>query len=93
MPASSEAQRIVAGAALAAKRSGSTKNLRGASRDIHESMSEEQLEDYSSKSISWQSKQMDPGSEKSLIKAIEMYLRRGKGTVKESRQGGGKRRR
>ena len=77
MPASSEAQRGAAGAALAAKRSGSTGNLRGASSNMHESMSEEQLEDYASKSTEWQSNQMDPGSEESLIKSINTYLKQG----------------
>jgi len=85
MPASSEAQRGAAGAALAAKRSGSTKNLRGASKDMHEDMSEGQLEDYASKSTSWQSNQMSPGSEESLIKAIDVYLKKGKGTIKRSK--------
>jgi len=77
MPASSEAQRGAAGAALAAKRSGSTGTLQGASKDMHESMSEEQLEDYASKSTEWQSNQMNPGSEESLIKSINTYLKQG----------------
>ena len=85
MPASSESQRRAAGAALAAKRSGSTKNLRGASEDMHESMSEGQLEDYASKATSWQTNQMSPGSEESLIKAINIYLKQGKGIVEESK--------
>jgi len=87
MPASSEAQRMAAGAALAAKRSGSTTKLRGASKDMHEDMSEGQLEDYASKATSWQSNQMEPGHEESLIKAIDMYLRQGNEVVlvKESK--------
>ena len=85
MPASSEAQRRAAGAALAAKRSGSTKNLQGASRDMHDDMSEGQLEDYASKTVAWQTNQMSPGSEESLIKAISIYLKQGKGIVEESK--------
>lgn len=47
MPAQSKAQQKAAGAALAAKR-GETKvsELEGASKDMYESMSEEQLEDF-----------------------------------------------
>lgn len=46
MPARSKAQQKAAGAALSARR-GETKvgDLRGASRDMYESMSEEELED------------------------------------------------
>lgn len=46
MPAKSKAQQKAAGAALSAKR-GDTKvgDLKGASKDMHDSMSEEQLED------------------------------------------------
>lgn len=49
MPAKSKAQQKAAGAALAAKR-GETKvsDLQGASREMYESMSEEQLEDLAS---------------------------------------------
>jgi len=85
MPASSEAQRMAAGAALAAKRSGSAKNLQGASKDMHESMSEGQLEDYASKAFARQTNQMSPDSEESLIKVINIYLKQGKGTVKKSK--------
>ena len=52
MPAESESQRKAAGAALGAKRGGSVKSLRGASKDMHESMTEDELEDFASKSIS-----------------------------------------
>ncbi|WP_417592648.1 DUF3008 family protein [Parasphingorhabdus sp.] len=47
MPAKSKAQQRAAGAALSAKR-GETKvgDLQGASKDIYDSMSEEELEDY-----------------------------------------------
>ena len=47
MPAKSKAQQKAAGAALSAKR-GETKKgeLKGASRDMFESMSEKQLEDF-----------------------------------------------
>lgn len=49
MPAKSKSQQKAAGAALAAKR-GETKKgeLKGASKDMHESMSEEQLEELAS---------------------------------------------
>ena len=49
MPAQSKAQKRAAGAALAAKR-GETKvgDLRGASKDMYDSMSEDELEDYAS---------------------------------------------
>jgi hypothetical protein len=47
MPAKSKAQQKAAGAALAAKR-GETKvsDLQGASKEMYDSMSEEQLEDF-----------------------------------------------
>jgi hypothetical protein len=47
MPAKSKAQQKAAGAALAAKR-GETKvsDLQGASKDMYDSMSEEQLEEF-----------------------------------------------
>lgn len=47
MPAKSKAQQQVAGAALAAKR-GETRvsDLKGASKSMYESMSEEQLRDF-----------------------------------------------
>ena len=47
MPAKSKAQQQAAGAALAAKR-GETKksDLQGASREMYESMSEKELEDF-----------------------------------------------
>lgn len=47
MPAKSKAQQKAAGAALSAKR-GDTKikNLKGASKSMYESMSENQLEDF-----------------------------------------------
>ena len=49
MPAKSKAQQRAAGAALAAKR-GETKvsDLQGASRDMYDSMSEDELEDFAS---------------------------------------------
>lgn len=49
MPAKSKAQQKAAGAALSAKR-GETKvsELRGASKDMYDSMSESQLEDFAS---------------------------------------------
>jgi hypothetical protein len=46
MPATSKAQQKAAGAALAAKRGETAKaSLKGASRDMYESMSEAQLEE------------------------------------------------
>lgn len=46
MPATSKAQQKAAGAALSAKRGDAKKSaLRGASRDMYESMSEKQLEE------------------------------------------------
>lgn len=49
MPAKSKAQQKAAGAALSAKR-GDTKvsDLQGASRQMHDSMSEDELEDLAS---------------------------------------------
>jgi len=49
MPAQSKAQQRAAGAALSAKR-GKTKvgDLQGASKDMYDSMSEAELEDYAS---------------------------------------------
>lgn len=49
MPAKSKAQQKAAGAALSAKR-GETKvsDLQGASRQMYDSMSEDELEDYAS---------------------------------------------
>lgn len=47
MPATSKAQQKAAGAALAAKRGEIKKSeLQGASRDMYESMTEDQLEDF-----------------------------------------------
>ena len=49
MPAASKAQQKAAGAALSAKRGETRKSeLKGASRDMYESMSEEQLEEFAS---------------------------------------------
>ncbi len=47
MPAQSKAQQKAAGAALSAKRGDTKKSeLRGASKEMYESMSEKQLEDF-----------------------------------------------
>lgn len=47
MPATSKAQQKAAGAALSAKRGESKKSdLKGASREMYESMSEKQLEEF-----------------------------------------------
>jgi hypothetical protein len=49
MPAKSKAQQKAAGAALSAKRGDTTKSkLKGASRDMYESMSAKQLEEFAS---------------------------------------------
>ncbi len=49
MPAKSKKQQMAAGAALAAKRGEAPKSkLKGASKEMVESMSEEQLEDFAS---------------------------------------------
>lgn len=49
MPAKSKAQQKAAGAALSAKRGGAKKSdLKGASKDMYDSMSEKQLEDFAS---------------------------------------------
>ena len=49
MPAKSKKQQMAAGAALAAKRGERPKSkLKGASREMVESMGEEQLEDFAS---------------------------------------------
>lgn len=49
MPARSKAQQLAAGAALSAKR-GETKvgDLQGASKDMYDSMTEDELEDFAS---------------------------------------------
>ncbi len=47
MPAKSKAQQQAAGAALSAKRGDSkVKDLKGASKDMYDSMSEDELEDF-----------------------------------------------
>ncbi len=49
MPARSKAQQRAAGAALSAKRGETAvKDLKGASKDMYDSMSEEQLEEFAS---------------------------------------------
>ncbi|WP_033073754.1 DUF3008 family protein [Sphingopyxis sp. MWB1] len=49
MPAKSKAQQKAAGAALSAKRGETPKSkLQGASREMYESMSESELEDFAS---------------------------------------------
>ncbi|MCW2388351.1 hypothetical protein M2333_001397 [Sphingobium sp. B11D3B] len=49
MPAKSKAQQKAAGAALSAKRGDSVKSdLKGASREMYDSMSKSQLEDFAS---------------------------------------------
>jgi hypothetical protein len=52
MPASSKAQQRAAGAALAAKRGeAKVEDLQGASRQMHDSMSEAELEDLASTTL------------------------------------------
>lgn len=49
MPAKSKAQQRAAGAALSAKRGDTPKSeLRGASKEMYESMNEKELEDFAS---------------------------------------------
>ncbi|TAM99979.1 MAG: DUF3008 family protein [Rhizobiaceae bacterium] len=49
MPAKSKAQQMAAGAALSAKRGETRRSeLKGASKEMYESMSEKQLEDFAS---------------------------------------------
>lgn len=49
MPAKSKAQQRAAGAALSAKRGeAKVSELQGASKDMYDSMSEDELEDYAS---------------------------------------------
>lgn len=49
MPAKSQAQQMAAGAALSAKRGETKKSeLKGASKDMYESMTEEELEEMAS---------------------------------------------
>jgi hypothetical protein len=49
MPAKSKAQQKAAGAALSAKRGGTPKSkLKGASKEMVDSMTEQQLEDFAS---------------------------------------------
>lgn len=49
MPAKSKAQQRAAGAALSAKRGDTPKSkLKGASKDMYDSMSESELEDFAS---------------------------------------------
>ena len=49
MPAKSKAQQMAAGAALSAKRGDTPKSeLRGASKEMYDSMSEKELEDFAS---------------------------------------------
>ena len=49
MPAKSKSQQKAAGAALSAKRGDTKKSeLKGASREMYESMTEKQLEDFAS---------------------------------------------
>lgn len=51
MPAKSEAQQKAAGAALAAKRSEvKVSDLQGASKDMYDTMTEKELEDFASTS-------------------------------------------
>ncbi len=62
MPAQSKAQQRAAGAALSAKR-GDTKvsDLQGASRQMYDSMSEDELEDYASTELDGLPEDVDEG--------------------------------
>lgn len=60
MPARSKAQQKAAGAALSAKRGDTPKSkLKGASKDMLESMSEKQLEDFASGSTKGKPEHVD----------------------------------
>lgn len=60
MPAKSKAQQKAAGAALSAKRGDTPKSkLKGASREMLESMSEKQLEDFASGSTKGKPEHVD----------------------------------
>ena len=62
MPAKSKAQQKAAGAALSAKR-GDTKvgDLQGASKQMYDSMSEDELEDYASTELDGLPDHVDEG--------------------------------
>lgn len=64
MPAQSKAQQKAAGAALSAKRGDTKKSeLKGASREMYDSMNEEQLEEFAStkrKGLPEKKKKKDP---------------------------------
>ena len=60
MPAKSKSQQRAAGAALAAKRGElNVSKLQGASKQMYESMSEEELEDFASTSLEGLPEQVD----------------------------------
>lgn len=60
----SERQRKAAGAALAAKRKGSSKGLKGASLSMYKSMSISQLRDFASKPVHRKGKSHVSGTKK-----------------------------
>lgn len=60
MPAKSKAQQKAAGAALSAKRGDTPKSeLKGAAREMYDSMSEKQLEDFAEGSRKGKPEQVD----------------------------------
>ncbi len=60
MPAKSKAQQKAAGAALSAKRGDTPKSeLRGASKEMYDSMSEKELEDFASGSTKGKPEHVD----------------------------------
>jgi hypothetical protein len=62
MPARSKAQQKAAGAALAAKRGEIAKStLKGASREMYESMSEKQLEEFAATKRTGKPEHVSPG--------------------------------
>ncbi|MAH44269.1 hypothetical protein CMI37_00465 [Candidatus Pacearchaeota archaeon] len=77
MPAQSEAQRRAAGAALAAKRKGSSKGLGGASRSMYD-MTEDQLEDFASKEM----QDLPPVAAQAVSAAESDIAQRAQGVVK-----------
>lgn len=69
MPAKSKAQQKAAGAALAAKRGDTSKSsLKGASKDMYDSMTEDQLEEFASTKRKNLPKKKKNGSKKENVK-------------------------
>jgi len=67
VPAQSEQQRRAAGAALSAKRKGSSKGLGGASRSMYGDMTESELEDFASKAADQEVM--------TVLKSLDIYIK------------------